>query len=48
MAAVSDISADKNINEDLWPAHFPDLMLCDIYLWGSLKDKVYRRNPHTL
>jgi hypothetical protein len=23
-------------------------MPCDIYLWGSLKDKAYKRNPHTL
>jgi hypothetical protein len=21
---------------------------CDFYLWGGLKDKVYKSNPHTL
>ncbi|KAJ9575347.1 hypothetical protein L9F63_025702, partial [Diploptera punctata] len=24
------------------------LTVCDFYLWGSLKDKVYKTNPHTL
>jgi hypothetical protein len=24
------------------------LMPCDFHFWGSLKDKVYKRNPHTL
>jgi hypothetical protein len=28
--------------------HLPDITLCDFYLWGSLKDKVYKTNPHTL
>jgi hypothetical protein len=27
---------------------FPDLTLCDFYLWGSLKDKAHKINPHTL
>ena len=25
-----------------------DLTYCDYYLWGYLKGKVYRNNPHTL
>jgi hypothetical protein len=32
----------------LWPAGSPDLNLCDFYLWGNEKDKVYSNNPHTL
>jgi hypothetical protein len=36
------------VSEGLWPACSPDLMPCDFYLWGSLKDKVYKRNLHTL
>jgi hypothetical protein len=27
---------------------FPDLTLCDFYLCVSLKDKLYKPNPHTL
>jgi hypothetical protein len=34
------------ISHGLWPAQSPDLTPCDIYLWGNLKDKVYRMNPH--
>ena len=26
----------------------PDFMACDFYLWGNLKNKVYKTNPHTL
>ena len=25
-----------------WPAHSPDLTLCDYYLWGYVNDIVYR------
>jgi hypothetical protein len=32
----------------LWLARSPDLKLCDFYLWGNLKDKVYSNNPHTM
>jgi hypothetical protein len=48
MAAISDIFGDIVISESLWPAHSPDLMPCAFYLWGSLKDKVYKINPNTL
>jgi hypothetical protein len=48
MAPISDLFGDTVICEGLWPAYLPDLKLCDFYLWGSLKDKVYKRNPHTL
>jgi hypothetical protein len=35
------------ISHGLWPARSPDLTPCDFYLWGNLKDKIYRTNPHT-
>lgn len=31
-----------------WPARSPDLSPCDFYLWGCLKDRVYRERPATL
>lgn len=31
-----------------WPPNSPDLNPCDYYLWGKLKDKVYRTKPRTL
>jgi hypothetical protein len=32
----------------VWPAHSTDLNRYDFYLWGTLKDKVYLNNPHSL
>ena len=31
-----------------WSAHSPDLTPPDVYLWGLLKDNVYRNNPQTI
>lgn len=31
-----------------WPARSPDLNPCDFFLWGYIKDKVYRERPNNL
>jgi hypothetical protein len=31
-----------------WPPHSPDLSPLDFYLWGFLKDQVYKTSPTTL
>lgn len=31
-----------------WPARSPDLSVCDFFLWGYLKEKVFKHRPHTL
>ncbi|XP_039292755.1 uncharacterized protein LOC120353366 [Nilaparvata lugens] len=31
-----------------WPARSPDLSVCDFFLWGYLKEKVFNHRPHTL
>ncbi|KAG8174791.1 hypothetical protein JTE90_013053 [Oedothorax gibbosus] len=31
-----------------WPPRSPDLSVCDFFLWGTLKSKVYNNNPHNL
>jgi hypothetical protein len=31
-----------------WPAHSPDLVPCDFFLWGYLKSKVYTHRPENL
>ena len=31
-----------------WPPRSPDLSLCDFFLWGKLKSKVYTTRPRTL
>lgn len=36
----------KTNNE--WPPHSPDLSPLDFYLWGYLKDRVYKPTPNTL
>jgi hypothetical protein len=48
LEAVQEVFSDCIISFGLWPPHSPDLTPCDFYLWGNLKDKVYKTNPHTL
>ena len=31
-----------------WPARSPDLSPCDFFLWGYLKDNIYRNRPKTI
>ena len=31
-----------------WPPYSPDLNPCDYYLWGYLKDRIYRETPLTI
>ena len=39
---------ERIISKNLWPPQSPDLTACDFYLWGTLKGKVYRKNPHSI
>ena len=31
-----------------WPPRLPDLSMCNFYLWGYLKSRVYAAKPRTL
>jgi len=31
-----------------WPARSPDLSPCDFFLWGYLKEKVFKIRPRSL
>ena len=31
-----------------WPPRSPDLSICDFFLWGYLKSKVYARKPRNI
>ena len=31
-----------------WPARSPDLSIWDFFLWGYIKEKVFKHRPHTL
>ena len=39
---------NKIISKNLWPPRSPDLTSPDFFLWGYLKDRVYKGNPHSL
>lgn len=50
MAAVRQLFGNRVIsrNGDIsWPPRSPDLTVCDFFLWGHLKSKVYRSRPAT-
>jgi hypothetical protein len=40
-------AGDRIISHGSWPACSPDLTTCNLYLWGNIKDKVYKTNPYT-
>lgn len=48
IATLHEVYDDRIISTGLWPPRSADLTYCDYYLWGYLKGKVYRNNPHTL
>jgi hypothetical protein len=48
MEELRQVFGDRIISRGLWPARSPDLSPCDFYLWGNLKQKVYKTNPHTI
>ena len=39
---------ERTISKELWLPRSPDLSVCNFYLWGTLKQKVYANNPHNL
>ena len=38
----------RGSNSLSWPARSPDLSPCDFFLWGAIKDKVYKAKPRTI
>jgi Holliday junction resolvasome RuvABC ATP-dependent DNA helicase subunit len=48
MEELRQVFGDRIISRGLRPARSLDLNLCDFYLWGNLKQKVYKTNPHTI
>jgi hypothetical protein len=47
MSALQEVFDDRIISTGLWPPRSLDLSVCDFYLWGNLKGKVYRTSPCT-
>jgi len=51
MAVVRAMFPDRLISRcgDVpWPPRSPDLSMCDFFLWGYLKSRVYEGKPRTL
>lgn len=51
MKALSEMFPGRliSLHGDIgWPAHSPDLSPCDYFLWGYLKNKVYKYRPGTI
>lgn len=51
MAAVRELFGNRVISRfgDIpWPPRSPDLSVCDFFLWGYLKSRVYTTRPRTL
>jgi hypothetical protein len=39
---LNEVFESRLISRGLWPARPTDLNPCDFYLWGNLKDKVFK------
>lgn len=44
---LNEFFEDRVIGRGRWPARSPDLSPVDFFLWGYLKEKVYRNKPQT-
>jgi hypothetical protein len=47
VSTLLEVFSDKIISTGFWPPRLLDLSVCDFYLWGNLKGKVYRNIPDT-
>jgi hypothetical protein len=48
LEALAEIFGDRVISRGLWPPCSLELTSFDSHLWGNLKEKMYKTNPHTL
>lgn len=48
MIMLREFFGEHIISRGLWPPRSPDLSPPDFFLWGHLKDNVYKNNPHTI
>jgi hypothetical protein len=45
---LHEFFGERVIGGGFWPPRSPDLTPPDFFLWGCLKDRVYRNNPRNL
>jgi hypothetical protein len=48
MTVLAELLCECMISQGLQCVCSPDLYPCGLYLWGTLKNKVYVNNPHLL
>jgi hypothetical protein len=48
MQMLSEFFGGRIISRNLWPHRFLDLLPPDFYLWGFLKENMFKNNLHTL
>jgi hypothetical protein len=48
MVTIQEVFEERIISRRLWPPRSPDLSISNFYLWGNLKGKVYKNNPHSI
>jgi hypothetical protein len=48
MTPLKQFLDDRVISKNLWPPRSPDLTAPHFFLWGYLKEIVYKNSPHTL
>ena len=46
--AVEEVYCELLMTDRLWSPKAPHLNPCNYYLWGTLKDRVYVKNPHSV
>lgn len=44
---LEQLFEDRVVSKGIWPPRSPDLSPCDYFLWGHVKDHVYRNNPQS-
>jgi hypothetical protein len=48
MTPLKQFFDDRITSKNLWPPRSPDLTPPDFFLWGYLKETVYKNSPRTL
>jgi hypothetical protein len=48
MALINSFFMDRVVSKNLWPPRSPDLTPADYFLWGYLKERVYKNKPRTI
>ncbi|KDR14426.1 hypothetical protein L798_11743 [Zootermopsis nevadensis] len=48
LRVISHRFPERHEGGKMWPPHSPDINLCDFFMWGFFKEKVYQRRPENV